>query len=59
MLMSGFTLDASTNQVLTFAGAKYVYQVTGDDRTMITVMASVSAKGAYIPPMMIYPPKTS
>ena len=53
---TGFHLDPQSGNVLSFAGARYVYHISNDNRTMITVLIAVSASGHYVHPMLVYPP---
>jgi len=50
-----FTLDATLSDVLTIASARYVYQITIENRTTITCIACVRAGGDYLNHLIIFP----
>ncbi|XP_072172323.1 uncharacterized protein [Diadema setosum] len=53
---SGFALGGRVGtRVLAEKGAKIVHELKNSDKTQITVLATVSAAGKYLPPMIILP----
>ena len=54
---TGFSFDAKGRKVVAFKGSKHVYAVSANTRTQVTVLATMSAAGQYLPPMLIYPYK--
>ena len=51
----GFSFDAKGRKVVAFKGSKRVYAVLANTKTQVTVLATMSAAGHYLPPMLIYP----
>ena len=54
---TGFSFDAMGRKVVAFKGSKHVYAVSANTRPQVTVLATMSAAGHYLPPMLIYPYK--
>ncbi|GFS24000.1 hypothetical protein ElyMa_003404000 [Elysia marginata] len=54
---TGFSFNPKGRKVVACKGAKNVYSVTSNTRTQVTVLATMSASGHYLPPLMIYPYK--
>lgn len=52
---AGFALQGKSERILAPRGMKNVYQVKNGDKTQITVLAAISASGAYVPPLIIAP----
>ena len=51
------TQRGGTGKVVAFKGSKHVYAVLANTRTQVTVLATMSAAGHYLRPMLIYPYK--
>ena len=52
---SGFSLCPVSGKVVALLGSKAVYEVTGSSKEQITTLCAISATGAFISPMHIFP----
>ncbi|XP_053403149.1 uncharacterized protein LOC123555840 [Mercenaria mercenaria] len=52
---TGVSLCTKGNQVIVLKGAPVVYHYGNSDKTQLTIMASCSASGHYITPLLIFP----
>lgn len=51
---SGFPLTVEKSKVLAQKGSKYVFKLTAEGHTQITVLACLSASGLYVQPFIIF-----
>ena len=54
---TGFSFDVKNRRVVACKGSKHVYAVTANTKHQVTALATVSAAGHYLPPLLIYPYK--
>uniref|UniRef100_A0A2C9KVQ1 HTH CENPB-type domain-containing protein n=1 Tax=Biomphalaria glabrata TaxID=6526 RepID=A0A2C9KVQ1_BIOGL len=54
---TGFGFNAKNRKVIGCKGSKHVYSISSNNKTQVTVLACSSARGQYIPPLLIYPYK--